>query len=272
MEKGFYLLGYYIYYGSYHQGQVSGRMRLSGVKPEFLKTDVPYSEDDFAVKFYDNHALTEQELENLEQASKKIMRCLNIHEFHEVEFTEAEQKLGMELPKEIKILYTALCQMDSLMSGSERFLPLDELYVDKENLVFYKIKRTPVALSLHEGVLMNYYKKEWYCELGNESFLCYALDRMVVKAITGMPVSRKGRISGELRTTLSPEKPLQEIFKGKLEILEEYSNYGNIILFNENGALGWFRQNGFYADIFIGCMNEKILSELLSTDLAVKWE
>ncbi|MCH5345362.1 MAG: hypothetical protein J1E64_15150 [Acetatifactor sp.] len=272
MKRGFYNLKPYIYYGDYPQEQVSGYARLSVVKPEYIKTDVPFSNDDVAVSLYNNHALTEQELVDMEQALQKIMRCINVKEFNKVMFTETEQRLGIELPKEIKILYTALCQMDTLMFGEECFLPLDELYMDKENLVFYKVKRTPIALSLNDGVLMNYHKKEWNYDQGNESFLCYVLDRLVVKAITEMPMCKKGKISGELRTIVSPRNPLQEIFKGKFNVLEEYRNYGNIILFNENGALGWFRQNGFFADILIGCLNEKILTELLSTSLSVKWE
>lgn len=272
MKRGFYNLKPYIYYGDYPQEQVSGYTRLSVVKPEFIKTDVPFSNDDDAVSLYNNHALTEQELVDMEQALQKIMRCINVKEFNKVMFTETEQRLGIELPKEIKILYTALCQMDTLMFGEECFLPLDELYMDKENLVFYKVKRTPIAFSLNDGVLMNYHKKEWNYDQGNESFLCYVLNRLVVKAITEMPLCKKGKISGELRTIVSPRNPLQEIFKGKFNVLEEYRNYGNIILFNENGGLGWFRQNGFFADILIGCLNEKILTELLSTSLSVKWE
>lgn len=272
MKRGFYDLKPYIYYGDYPQEQVSGYTRLAYARPEFIKTDVPFSKDDIAVSLHNNHALTEQELINMQQALIKIMRCMNVKEFSKVVFTEIQQKLGIELPKEIKILYTAVCQVDTLMSGNERFLPLDELYLDKENLVFYKIKNTPVALSMNEGVLMNYYKKEWNYNQGNESFLCYSLSRLVVKAITEMPICKKGKIGGELRNTLSPRKPLQDLFKGKFNVLEEYRNYGNIILINENGALGWFRQNGHYSDILIGCLNEKILAELLSAPLPVQWE
>lgn len=272
MKKGFYWLGGYIYYGHYPEKQVAGGGRLSSRNSKFIRTDIPFSEEDIAVRLKDNHALTEQELVNLEQACLKLMGCMNVYKFNEVDFMETEQRLGIELPKEIKLLYRAICRVDSLMSGSERFLPLNELYIDSDNLVFYKVKRTPVAFSLSEGVLMNYYKKEWECNWGNANFLCFALERIVVKAIMGMPLNKKGTISGELRSMLSPREPLREIFKGKLNVLDEYINYGHVILFNENGALGWFRQNGMYADILIGCSTESILADLLATNLSVKWK
>ncbi|MBQ7776062.1 MAG: hypothetical protein IJ379_09075, partial [Lachnospiraceae bacterium] len=132
--------------------------------------------------------------------------------------------------------------------------------------------RTPVAISLTEGYLMSYYKKEWFYSPGDVSFLCYVLSRIVVKAILDMPYIKQGRVKGELVKVLSPKEPLSKLYAGKLEILEEYRNYGNIILYNSAGALVWFRQNGFYADIMMGSLSEELLEEILTVELNVVWK
>ena len=64
---------------------------------------------------------------------------------------------------------------------------------------------------------------------------------------------------------------LQETFSGRLDILEEYWQYGNIVLFNEGGTLGWFRSNGFSANIMIGSRNEELFNDVLAAKLEVKW-
>ncbi len=272
MEQGFYALGPYIYYGMHPRNQASYRFLMCKADPECIKTDVPFCDDDYAVRFWDNHAATQQELIGFQKALGTIMECLNIQTGRETDFEETERRLGITLPQEMKLLYSALSQCNDFTCGAERFLPLNELYIEGENLVFYKIKRTPAALSLKYGALMSYHKKQWSCSWGGENFLCYALDRLVVKAITQMPIEKKGKIKGELRDTLSPDKMLSEIFQGKFEILKEYKNDTNIILFRKDGALGWFRQNGFYSDILIGCQNETISNDLLSAPLPVDWE
>lgn len=165
-----------------------------------------------------------------------------------------------------------LYQNDKFTSGTERFFTLEELYLDGENLIFYKAKRTPTAISLTHGILMRYYKKQWKFNFGDESFLCFILDRIVVKSIIEMPIVQKGKIKGELKTILSPKEPLKKIFSKKFNILEEYQNYRNIILFHEAGALLWFRQNGFYADILVGCFNKQQLDKIVNSNLSVVWE
>ena len=273
-EKGFYCLyRYNVYYGFYPKAQVSGSIGLSKLKAELFRTDMPFSENDHAVILDNNHAMTQPELENLEQAFTKIVSCLGEGEFQQVEFEKTEQQLGVELPKEIRLLYTALYQINGCMSGSEYFLPLEQLYLDGENLIFYKLsKRKPIALSLSTGRIMDYDKSEWVYDKRGKNFLCFTLGRMVVKSILDMPIKREGRIGGELKRTLSPAKMLKEIFRGRLKILEEYQDCGTVILWNERGTLGWFRSNGFYADILIGCREEELLSEILLVELSVKWK
>lgn len=271
MEEGFYTLWPYVYYGLYPANQVSKKWKLSLTKPEHLKTNKAISPEDVVVRLYNNHALTEKEFEDLRYSLKTIMDLLNIDQTAEINFAPTEERLGVVLPQEIKIVYQMLCHAYYFFSGAERFLSLEELYIEDENLIFYKIKRTPVAISLQEGTMFTYYKKQWKYHADDVNFLCYALERMIVKAILELPISKKGRIKGELVSTLHPREALENIFAGKLLILEAYKNYGNIILYNPSGSLGWFRQNGFYADLLVGCLNETLWNEIISTDLSVVW-
>lgn len=263
-ETGFYRINNNIYYGEYPKDQVRGYVKISVVSPEYIKTDMPFSEDDKAETLYDNHAFTEQEYINFENALNIFRSILGKERCESIDFTSTEQRLGVKLPKEIKILYAMLVNFEFAFMGSERFLPLDEVYIDNGNLVFYKVKQTPTAISLSEKVLMRYYKKNWEYDLSDESFLLYALDRLSVKIISQMPVNISAKISGELKRTLNPAKMLKEIFSDNLTVMEEYSNYGNIIMYNKGGALAWFRQNGFYSDMIIACNDENLLNNIKS--------
>lgn len=270
MKKGFYFLRHNVYYGEYPADQVSGRVQISALKLEHIKTDVPFSERDDAVKLCDNHAFTEQEFSDFERGLKIIFKCAGITEFKEIDFTAAEKRLGVSLPREVKILYKFLGTANELTEGTERFLSLDELCTDGGYIVFYRIRRALVGLSIDKGTVAVCRKGAWESSAGDENFL-YAVNRIVVKTICSMPFVKEGKITGALRAELSPENMLREIFTGRLDILEEYYQYGNIVLFNEDGALGWFRSNGFSANIMIGSRGETLFEKILSAKLEVKW-
>lgn len=271
MKQGFYRAGGRIHYGEYPESQVSGWMQLSAAPPEMLATDRTFAKGERADLLFPNHKLTQPELEALKRGLGRICRCLGAEELGEIDFSQTECRLGLTLPQEIKLLSRALAQVPAAMEGKERFLPLEELALDQGNLVFYKIRRTPVGLSLDRGALMRYYKKEWRYDPEGESFLCCALDRLAVWAVEAMPFCRAGRIKGELRTTLRPERLLEKIYRESFPRLEEYQNGGNIILCRP-GAFGWFRQNGFYADIRIGADSEALLEQLQPPELNAVWE
>lgn len=272
MEEGFYRLGRYVYYGQYPKEQVSGFIKLSIVKPEFFKTDRPFAAEGSAVNLYHNHALTQVELELLQQALLTIADVLDVAIDRSVDFSEAESRMGIVLPPEIKMLYGLIEQKSDFTTGTEGFLPLAKLYRDEDDLVFYKAKRTPTALSLTEGLLMRWHKKEWQGDLGDEGFLNFVLEKLVVKAIDSMPLVKTGRIKGELVSMLSPEDELLAIFRGQLKPLGAYDQYAHMILYNEKGALAWFRQNGFYADIRIGCADEALLGAIMAAKLPAEWK
>lgn len=265
-KKGFFYVNHNVYYGKYPQQHISGKINVSMLKPDNIKTDVHFEKDDFAVTFYDNHAFTEPEYKLFEQGLEKIFRCIGIQRENEIDFSETEERLGITLPREIKILHSFLSCSKKFTEGDERFLSLDKLEIDGEILVFYKVKRTPVGLSLKDGALMTYYKKMWEYNAGGENFF-YAMNRIVVKAICSMPFNKDGKVKGELKRTISPEEILENSFEGLLEILPEYQSCGNIILFNEKGALAWFRSNGFSANIIVGAESEKLLKDIMGAKL-----
>lgn len=35
-------------------------------------------------------------------------------------------------------------------------------------------------------------------------------------------------------------------------------------MYNTKGSLAWFRQNGFYADMMVGCINEDLFNDIKS--------
>ena len=71
---------------------------------------------------------------------------------------------------------------------------------------------------------------------------------------------------------LSPEEDILAIFQGQLKPLDAYDQYAHLILYNEAGALAWFRQNGFYADILIGCTDEVLLGAIMAAKLPTEWK
>lgn len=270
MKKGFYFLNKSVYYGEYPAEQTSGWVAISALMPQLIKTEVPFSDDDKAVRLFENHAFTEREFLDFERGLEIIFKCAGITEFKEIDFTAAEKRLGISLPREIKILYRFLGAAGGLTEGTERFLSLDELCTDGGYIVFYRIKRTLVGLSVDNGTVGICHKGVWEYSKGDENFF-YAVNRIVVKTICSMPFVKEGKITGALRAELSPQYMLREIFTGRLDILEEYYQYGNIVLYSEDGALGWFRSNGFSADIMIGSRDEALFEKILSAKLEVKW-
>lgn len=270
MKKGFYFLNKSVYYGEYPAKQTSGWVMISALDPRHIKTDVPFSADEKAVRLWDNHAFAEQEFSDFERGLEIIFKCAGQTEFKEPDFAETEKRLGIPLPREIKILYKFLGSADWLTEGAERFLPLGELCTDGGYIVFYKIKRTFVGLSIEDGTVGVCRRGVWENSEGDENFF-YAMNRIVVRTICSMPFAKVGKITGALRAELSPENMLREIFSGRLDVLEEYCQYGNIVLYSEAGALGWFRSNGFSAEIMIGSRGETLFEKILSAKLEVKW-
>ncbi len=277
MTEGFYINKEKVCYGKYYSDQVSGFVKISKAGYKIDESCKFLPEDDRANLFHDNHGATTHELRDFTLAIGKVCEALygKTCSF-DTDYKTVEQLADMELPDEIKSLYAVLDNKTDLLAnkftgGKERFLSSKEIYTDNDILVFYKIKSTPVGINLNSRQLMNYYKKQWICSLGNVSFCNYVLERMNIHAISNMSSITSGNVKGELKSAFNPENILKINYKNLLNILDEYSNYGNIIMYNTDGALAWFRQNGFKADMLLGCNNNALEQKIVNVKCDISW-
>lgn len=263
MNEGFYFYRNHIYYGSYEESQVSGRGKVSAVKPEYILTDHPVHEDDWAVRLWDNHRLLEPEYADLQAMLLKMSSFMNLNTDREVDFSAVEERLHFSLPEELKKVYTAIHGREEYFLAAEHFLPLDELYTEQGLLVFFQKKRTPVAgYDMESGCLAEYYKKEWHTERGGFSCFQFCTGRMVTIALETKPVFKKGRCRGRFVTTLDIAKELERFCNEKYHLLSEFSVYGIAVMYSDEKLIAWIRSNGFYADIHAGAVDEAHLEAL----------
>ena len=193
MKEGFYYYESSIYYGRYDETQISGRMSLSMIKPEQIQTDHPVSESDWAVHFQDNHRLLKPEYENLQTMLLKTGSFLKLNTGQqEIDFSTVETKLNVPIPVELRQVYTAIHDQPEYFTSVEHFLPLDEIYMDQEIIVFFKKKRTPIAgYDTESGCLARYYKKEWDTELGDMCCYQFCVGRILTTALQTQPLPAK---------------------------------------------------------------------------------
>lgn len=257
MKEGFYFYRNKIYYGYYDEKQVSGQGSISIIKPEYIQSEHPVCEDDWAVRLWDNHSLLEPEYADLQAMLLKMGLFMNLNIDMEIDFTSVEERLNFPLPKELKLIYTAIYNQKEYFEGAEHFLPLDEIYVEQEIIVFFKKKRIPIAgYDIASGRLAQYYKKEWNIE--RSGFCCYqfCVARMLTIALEGKPVYKKGRCKGKFVTTLNIERELEKYCDEKYHLLSEFAVYGIAVMYSNEKLIAWIRSNGFYADIHAGAIDE----------------
>lgn len=257
MREGFYVYRQCIYYGLYDARQVSGRGKISMYKPERIQTDHPFSEDDWADCLYDNHRLLEPEYAALQTMLSKMKGFMELNTDQTVDFSAVEERLGVTFPRELRCIYSAIHSRPEYFAGAEHFLPLDELYVEQGNLVFFKKKRTPVAgFHVESGCLAGYCKKEWSVYNGDICYYQFCVGRMLTLALEGRPSVRKGRCKGSFVTTLNIEKELRGFCNETYQLLSEFNVYGIAVMYSAQGLIAWIRSNGFYADIHAGAFDE----------------
>ena len=257
MKEGFYFYRDKVYYGYYDETQVSGQGNVSGIKPEYILSDHPISEDDRAVWLWENHSLLEPEYTDLEAMLSKMKMFVNLNMEQKVDFSTVEKRLNIALPKELKLIYTAIYNQEEYFASVEYFLPLEEIYVGQGIVVFFKKKRVPVAgYDVASGCLVRYYKREWNIE--KSSFCCYqfCVGRILTIAMENKPVFKKGRCKGKLVTTLDIERELERFCNEKYHLLSEFNVYGIAVMYSDEKLLAWIRSNGFYADIHAGAIDE----------------
>lgn len=263
MTEGFYFYRNRVYYGAYEEKQVSGQGRVSSVRPEYIQSEHPVHENDCAVRLWENHRLLEPEYADLQTMLLKMGSFMKINSEQELDFSTVEARLGIPYPKELKSVYTAIYGHEEYFAGAEHFLPLDEIYVEQERIVFFKKKRMPVAgYDIASGRLAQYYKREWHIE--RSGFCCYqfCVGRMLTIAMEAKPVFKKGRCKGKFVTTLNIERELEPFCNENYHLLPELNVYGIAVMYSEEKLIAWVRSNGFYADIHAGAVDEAHLEAL----------
>lgn len=257
VREGFYFYRNKVYYGYYDETQVSGQGNISKIKPEHIQSDHPICEDDWAVRLWDNHSLLEPEYTDLEAMLLKMKMFVNLNMKQKIDFSTVEKRLNIALPKELKLIYSAIYNQEEYFAGEEHFLLLDEIYVEQGIVVFFKKKRVPVAgYDVASGCLAQYYKREWSIE--RSSFCCYqfCVGRILTIAMENKPVFKKGRCKGKFVTTLNIERELERFCSEKYHLLSEFNVYGIAVMYSDEKLLAWIRSNGFYADIHAGATDE----------------
>ena len=251
MQQGFYVYRNNIYFGSYPAEQVSGYQNVSLSRPERILTDHQISKEDQAVRFWENHRLLEPEYTDL----------------------QAEGKLGVPFPAELKLIYTAIHNQEEYFSNVEHFLPLGEIYTEQGIIVFFKKKRTPIAgYDIKSGCLAQYYKREWHIE--KSGFCCYqfCVARMLTIALENKPAVKKGRCKGKFVTTLDIERELEKFCNEDYHLLPEFNVYGIAVMYSDEKLIAWIRSNGFYADIHAGAIDESHLEALREHLGQITWQ
>lgn len=263
MKEGFYTYKNNIYYGSYDETQVSGQWKVSTCKPEYIQTDHPIKEDDWAAQLWDNHRLLEPEYTDLQAMLLKMASFQNITTEQNIDFSMTEERLKTTIPKELKQIYNAIHNQEEYFTSTEHFLPLDELYITEGILVFFKKKRNPIAgYDIESGCLAGYDKKEWFVEPGDVCCYQFCVGRMITITLENKPVTKKGRCKGKLVTTLNIEKELEAFCNEKYHLLTELNTYGIAVMYSNENLIAWIRSNGFYADIHAGADDEAHLQAL----------
>ncbi|MBC5706503.1 hypothetical protein H8S75_00830 [Hungatella sp. L12] len=257
MEEGFYRYRRSIYYGSYDEKQVSGRLWISKLKSYNIQTNRPICEDDWAVILCDNHRILEPEYADLQAMLLKMGLFMNLNTKQAVDFSMVEERLSISLPKELKQIYMAIHNHEEYFTSVEHFLPLNEIYIEQGIIVFFKKKRAPLAgYDLDSGRLAFYYKKEWKIEGHYICCVQFCVGRMLVIALENKPVVKKARCKGKFVTTLDIKKELECFCNEKYHLLSEFNMDGIAIMYSDEKLLAWIRSNGFYADIHVGSVDE----------------
>lgn len=263
MEEGFYLYQNFIYYGHYHKEQVANQWKLLQDTTKNLRTDHPIGEEDCAVRLWENHSLLEVEYENLQRMLSTMRQFMDLSVEGSMDFSAIEERLNMVFPSELKQIYTAICNHEEYFAAAEHFLPLDEIYVEQEVLVFLKKKRSPIAgYDLKSGQLVRYCKKEWSVERSDVCCYQFCIGRILTIALDHKPAVKKGRCKGSFVTTLDIRKELEPFCNQQYHLLLDFNVYGIAVMYSSDGLIAWIRSNGFYADIHAGAENEMQLENL----------
>ncbi|MEF3309286.1 SMI1/KNR4 family protein [Paenibacillus sp. GYB004] len=185
----------------------------------------------------------------------------------EEQIEDAEERLGVSLPAELRIYYLTagndpLLTTDGNSKKKDRYLPIDEIHVSDGNIVYRMRKKEPFALSAVKRQIMFMDDEAWYWEPNMESFCENVMITAAIFAISHMKHSAKGRLKGKLVSSLQARKLAEQQFSSTFRALDLYYHPFCALFYNKHERrLGWFRSNGMMADILIGTQTAKEIED-----------
>lgn len=253
MMTGLYCYNRKLFYGQYDEQQVSGRISCKIIKADSNMTNREIGEDEFAVKFFDNHSFLEAE-------GPDFLACLNVAMMLDGRSTKQcdgivsiEKLLPVHAPLEFVNVYEMICDCDYYFTAEEHFIRPNELSIEKNIIGFFAKKNKPVVgLDIQSGRLARYGKGEWTIENGDISFFRFSIMHILLNILERQNIVKKGRLKGSLVSALNIEKALDKNGTGNFHILRELGIYGVAVLYDDNGTIVRIRSNGTYGDVYIG--------------------
>ncbi|WP_312109831.1 SMI1/KNR4 family protein [Brevibacillus reuszeri] len=222
-------------------------------------------------KLVQNHGASDEEIRNMEQWLKTLSYIVHGGDITlgctEEQLEGAEERLGISLPDELRIYYRTagndpLLMTDRNSKKKDRYLPIDEIHVSDGNIVYRMRKKNPFALSVVKRQIMFMDDEAWYWEPNMESFCENVMITAAIFAISHMEHSAKGRLKGELVSSLQARELAEQHFSSTFRALDTYYHPFCALFYNERERrLGWFRPNGMMADILIGTQTAKEIED-----------
>jgi hypothetical protein len=246
-----------------------GKKEFSGTY--FSSEVLNEGKDGKAPKLVQNHGASDEEIRNMEQWLKTLS-CIvhggdNSLGCTEEQIGNAEERLGLALPAELRNYYRTvgndpLLRTDGNTKKKDRYLPIDEIHVSDGNIVYRMRKKDPFALSAAKRQIMFRDNEAWYWEPNMESFCENVMITAAIFAISHMKHSAKGRLKGELVSSLQARKLAEQQFSRTFQALDTYYHPFCALFYNERERrLAWFRSNGMMADILIGTQTAKEIED-----------
>jgi len=227
--------------------------------------------DGKAPKLVQNHGASDEEIRNMEQWLETLSYIVHGSDISlgcsEEQIEDAEKRLGISLPTELRIYYRTvgndpLLMIDGNSKKKDRYLPIDKIHVSDGNIVYRMRKKDPFALSAVKRQIMFMDDEAWYWEPNMESFCENVMITAAIFAISHMKHSAKGRLKGGLVSSLQARELAKQQFSSTFQVLDTYYHPFCALFYNERERrLGWFRSNGMMADILIGTKTLKEIED-----------
>ncbi|MBP1991232.1 SMI1/KNR4 family protein [Paenibacillus eucommiae] len=226
---------------------------------------------DSVPQLYQNHGSSDEEIENMKKWLLILSRIVHGDDITygctEQQIDEAEERLGISLPKELRVFYHTVGNDERLTADGDvkkrdRYLTIDQIYMEEGNIVFRMRKKEPFALSLDKRQIMFLDDGNWFWEPCMESFCENTMIVASVFAISHMKNSAKGRLKGQLVSSLQARALAEQAFFPTFQALDTYYHPFCALFYHEQERrLGWFRSNGIMSDILIGTQTAADIEE-----------